>query len=54
MTDMTSQAGGARHQHDGRARAAIEAKIVKVALIALVVLVAALAVLGVVVDLMWR
>jgi hypothetical protein len=57
MTDMSSQAGGARHHNDDdRKRFAIEAKTLslKVALIVLVVWVVGLAVVGVVVDLTWR
>lgn len=57
MTDRTSQAGGARGQHDDApVGLAVEARSlsVKVALIALVVLVVGLAVVGLVVDLTWR
>ena len=49
MTDMTRQAGDARHQRDDdRARAAVEQGSwgIKVALVTLVVLVVGLAVVG--------
>jgi len=57
MTDMTRQAGDARHQRDDdRAPAAVEQRTwsVKVALVTLVVLVVGLAVVGLVVDLTWQ
>jgi hypothetical protein len=57
MTDVTREAGGARHQpDDDRAAPAVDATSVslKVALVTVVVLVVGLAVVGVAVDLTWR
>ena len=57
MTDMTREAGAARHQYDDdRAAPTVDATSLslKVALIAVVVLVVGLAVVGVAVDLTWR